>query len=63
MDTASQGEAADESGTEGSVGGEDEPYWALFKAVRWYKDQNGQVLSEPFLRLPNKRFDYSSGFF
>ena len=29
--------------------------WALFNAVKNYKTSLGQLMSDPFLRLPSKR--------
>jgi hypothetical protein len=34
---------------------DDSPLWALYRAVRQYKDNTGYRLSEPFVKLPNKR--------
>lgn len=30
--------------------------WVLFNTVRNYKTSLGQLMSDPFLRLPSKRF-------
>ena len=47
----------EESGAEGSVvgGEEDNVQLAMFNAVQNYKNPLGQIISEPFLKLPSKR--------
>ena len=36
---------------------EDEsPYWTLLNAVKTYRDDTGQTIYEPFVKLPSKRF-------
>jgi hypothetical protein len=35
---------------------EDEsPYWTLLNAVKTYRDDTGQTIYEPFVKLPSKR--------
>ena len=34
---------------------DENPLWILYNSVRQYKDNTGYRLSEPFLKLPNKR--------
>ena len=47
----------DASETEGSVVDDmDSPLWSLFTTVQTYTNNIGQVLSEPFNRLPNRKF-------
>lgn len=57
-DNVSQSEAGEESGADDSIMGDEDPFWALFNSVRWYKNTLGQLMSEPFIKLPNKRLVY-----
>ena len=34
----------------------DSPLWALFSFVSHYKNSAGQLMSEPFNRMPNRKF-------
>ncbi|XP_046358124.1 protein polybromo-1-like isoform X2 [Haliotis rufescens] len=60
VDAASQSgshmdyEAESEGDT--SVAEDESPLWGLYYAVKNYKTPNGDQLSEPFLKLPSKRF-------
>ena len=45
-----------EEGSEGEEGiDKDDPLWALFSFIRYYKTNSGNSLAEPFLSLPSKR--------
>lgn len=46
----------DESGTETIMSDDESPFWALFNAVKTYRDSTGQTIYEPFVKLPSKRF-------
>ncbi|XP_025107191.1 protein polybromo-1-like isoform X11 [Pomacea canaliculata] len=43
---------------EGDSDGEesDSPFWALYFAVKNYTSSEGEILSQPFLKLPSKKF-------
>ena len=46
---------------EEGIGGDqdsDNPLMMLFNGIYHHTDPTGRSLSEPFLRLPSKRFDY-----
>ncbi|XP_046573937.1 protein polybromo-1-like isoform X7 [Haliotis rubra] len=45
-----------ESEGDTSVAEDESPLWGLYYAVKNYKTPNGDQLSEPFLKLPSKRF-------
>lgn len=49
-------------GDEESVGGadSDNPLMMLFNEVHHFTDPTGRALSEPFLRLPSRRFVFFS---
>ena len=50
-------EADEASETEGSLADElDSPLWALYTFVAHYKNAAGQLMSEPFNRMPNRKF-------
>lgn len=34
----------------------DSPLWALYSTVLGYTNSAGQVMSDPFIRMPNKKF-------
>ena len=56
-DNLSQMDYEDESGAEGSVvESEDSVLWSLYNSIKNYKNSLGQALSEPFMRLPSKRW-------
>ena len=45
-----------EEGSEGEEGiDKEDPPWALFSFIRYYKTNSGNALAEPFLTLPSKR--------
>ena len=45
-----------EEGSEGEEGiDKEDPLWALFSFIRYYKTNSGNSLAEPFLSLPSKR--------
>ena len=52
-------------GDEESVGGadSDNPLMMLFNEVHHFTDPTGRALSEPFLRLPSRRFVFFNIFF
>ena len=58
LDRSSRAETAEQnSDGEGSESSEEtSELWTLYKAVRSYTTNLGICLSEPFLRLPSKRF-------
>lgn len=33
----------------------DSPFWVLFSAIKNYKTPEGELLSQPFLKLPSKK--------
>ena len=45
----------DESGTETVMSEDESPYWTLLNAVKTYRDDTGQTIYEPFVKLPSKR--------
>jgi len=48
-----------ESDAEGSAQEEEDDYlWTLYNIVRNFKTSPGQLLCEPFLKLPSKRYDF-----
>ena len=47
-------ESEESSEGEGGIDKED-PLWALFSFIRYYKTNKGDALAEPFLSLPSKR--------
>ena len=56
-DAGCQLEADEASETEGSLADElDSPLWALYTFVAHYKNAAGQLMSEPFNRMPNRKF-------
>ena len=57
-------EYEEESGTEGSVitDTEDNPQWILFNTIRQYRNSYGQQISDPFMKLPNKRYPFHWNF-
>lgn len=32
------------------------PEWQLYNAVKYHKNVGGQLIAEPFMRLPSKRY-------
>lgn len=52
-------EGEDESGAESMMAptsNEDEAIWKLFNAVRTHKSPTGQLLADPFVKLPNRKY-------
>ncbi|KAL5013533.1 hypothetical protein ScPMuIL_007803 [Solemya velum] len=56
LDTSGQMEYEDESGGETTMSEEENPYWSLFNAIRNFRTPDGYTISEPFLKLPSRRF-------
>ena len=52
-------ESESEEGSEGEEGVDkaqaEDPLWALFSFIRYFKTNKGDPLAEPFLTLPSKR--------
>ena len=51
-------ESESEEGSEGEEGidkASEDPLWALFSFIRYFKTNKGDPLAEPFLTLPSKR--------
>ena len=52
-------EGDDESGAESMVppsgNDDDDAIWKLFSAVRDYKGPTGQLIADPFVKLPNRK--------
>ena len=50
----------EESGAEGMMpptSNEDDTIWKLYNAVRTHKNPTGQLLADPFVKLPNRKYE------
>ena len=56
-------EGEDESGAESLVppsSNDDDAIWKLFNSVRDYKGPTGQLIADPFVKLPNRKYAFIS---